>query len=310
VSEHAAPPAKHATPQGVATSVPSPQSVAVSGHEAPAAEPGFLQRHHFLLRRLHSLSGIVPAGIFVIMHLFTNFQMWPAIFDPRAPGFQHEVGFIHSLPALLILEISIWLGIGFHAILGLVYTFTGNNKWGVPESTHYHYFDSWRYVLQRVTGILALIFILFHVATLRWRWSLPIQTPFYVTVNTPEGEVKTAMASTALALQYGWWVVALYVIGAYSVIYHWCNGLWTAAISWGLTVSVAAMRRWGAVCAALGVVLAVFSAGAILGALRYQPSERERQAIRYAIDNPDAAHSGSAIEEAATGKEELTPELH
>ena len=32
----------------------------------------FLDRHHYLLRRLHSLTGIMPIGMFLVMHLTTN----------------------------------------------------------------------------------------------------------------------------------------------------------------------------------------------------------------------------------------------
>jgi len=75
---------------------------------------------HFLLRRLHSLSGLVPVGLFLCFHLFTNFQiLWPS-------AFQHEVEFIHDMPALFYIEVTLWLSIGFHAALGLYYTFSGN----------------------------------------------------------------------------------------------------------------------------------------------------------------------------------------
>jgi hypothetical protein len=72
------------------------------------------------------------------------------------------------------------------------------------------------------------------------------------------------------------------------VVYHWANGLWTAAITWGLTISVAAQRRWGLVCAAMGVVLAVFSAGAIYKARTYPVSDQERAAIRAYMQDANA----------------------
>ena len=37
-----------------------------------AGVTGFLDKHYFLLRRLHSLTGIVPIGIFLLAHLTTN----------------------------------------------------------------------------------------------------------------------------------------------------------------------------------------------------------------------------------------------
>lgn len=221
---------------------------------------------YFLLRRLHSLTGIIPVGIFVIFHLFTNAQL-------LLGDFQHEVEFIHSLPALLVMEIVLWVSIGFHAGLGLVYTFVGAK----PNVAHYGYFDNWRYSLQRITGIIALGFIFVHVATLRWKWSLGGWfTPFYV--EGPDGE-PLASATTAKALQYAWWVVAIYAIGSLSVVYHWANGLWTAAITWGVTVSVTAMKRWGYVCAAIGIGLAFFAITAIIGAMSYDLSDAEAATV-------------------------------
>mgnify|MGYP001953741614 CR=1 FL=1 len=138
---------------------------------------GPLAKHHFLLRRLHSLSGILPVGVFVIMHLLTNSQMiWgQATGEHGGSVFQHEVDFIHSLPALEIIEITLWLSIGFHAVLGLYYTFTGKQN-----VKHYAYKDNWRYTLQRITGMIAIFFIFLHIATLRWRWDMfGWFTPFY-----------------------------------------------------------------------------------------------------------------------------------
>lgn len=217
------------------------------------------------MRRLHSLSGIVPVGVFVIFHLFTNAQL--AIGD-----FQHEVEFIHNLPALLVLEIGLWGSIAFHAGLGLVYTFIGNKQ----NVSRYRYGDNWRYFFQRVTGILALIFIFIHVATLRWGWNiLGLETPFYAIGQ--EETHRLAASTTAAALQVHWSIPVLYIIGTLSVIYHWSNGLWTAAITWGLTLSVASQRRWGYVCLGMGIVLTIFGAAAIWGAMTYEITPEEQQ---------------------------------
>ncbi len=40
--------------------------------ESASAPQSLEARHHFLLRRLHSLSGIVPIGAFLIEHMLTN----------------------------------------------------------------------------------------------------------------------------------------------------------------------------------------------------------------------------------------------
>ena len=205
--------------------------------------------------------------------------------------FQHEVDFIHATPALLFIEITLWGSIAFHAALGLVYTFTGSSN-----VQRYRYGGNWRYTLQRGTGFIALIFIFLHIATLRWRWEFGGWfTPFYAT--GPDGQ-PLAAATTAMALQHAPWVVVIYVVGALSVVYHWSNGLWTAAITWGLTLSAAAQRRWGYICASLCIALTVFSLGAVVGALRYEVSDSERQAIQEMSDSatPNEHHGGKTTQ--------------
>jgi len=257
--------------------------------ESSVSGGGFLDRHHFLLRRLHSLSGIIPVGVFVIMHLFTNAQiLWgqPEAHNPEGMSvFQHEVDFIHSIPALLFVEIALWGSIGFHAALGLVYTFTGHSN-----TKRYKYMDNWRYTLQRVTGIIALIFIFLHIATLRWRWDMLgiWDTPFYSRIDVESGSlhdgVPMSLPLTAYALQYSWVIVAFYLVGVLSVVYHWSNGLWTSAITWGLTISVGAQRRWGYACLGLGLALTVFMAAAIVGSLTYDLRTDTTAEQREALD--------------------------
>ncbi len=238
-------------------------------HASPATnERSFYHRHYFLFRRLHSLTGIVPVGVFVIFHLFTNFQI-------LVGDFQHEVAFIHSMPALLFIEIGLWLAIAFHAGLGVVYTFVGAK----PNVDKYDFGDNWRYSLQRITGIIALIFIFLHIATLRWGWSIgPWHTPFML--NGATSDQPMAAATTAMALQAHWTVVVFYIVGGLSVVYHWANGLWTAAITWGVTLTPASQQRWGFFCAALGAVLAVFTLGAVWGAMNYEVTEAHRELVR------------------------------
>ena len=214
--------------------------------------------------------------MFVIMHLFTNAQMiWGQEEGPAGHShFQHEVDFIHSMPALLFIEITLWASIGFHAVLGFYYTFSGKHN-----VKSYKYKGNYRYLLQRITGILALIFIFLHIATLRWRWDMfGWYTPFWAHGGMVDGEmvgehVPMSIPYTAYALQISWVVVAFYFVGVMSVVYHWANGLWTAAISWGITTSEAAMKRWGLACTGLFLALTTFFLAGMGGALTYDLKE-------------------------------------
>lgn len=234
-----------------------------------AATTPWMERHYFLLRRLHSLSGVVPIGVFLLFHLTTNASIvWGRLGGGAHGGhggvstFQHEVNFIHSLPALLLIEIfGLWLPLAFHAILGVVYALSGR-----PNVAHYGYQDNWRYTLQRISGYVGFVFVFYHVATLRWGWT------FLVPGGT-EWKAEYAASTMAAALRggtegiepMGYVVSAFYMIGVSLLVFHLANGLWTAAITWGLTVSEQAQRRWGQVCAVVGVVLMAAAWAAVIG---------------------------------------------
>jgi len=62
----------------------------------------------------------------------------------------------------------------------------------------------------------------------------------------------------------------VYPIGILASCYHLANGFWTAAITWGLTVSAGAQRRWGLVCGGLFVITLIFGFTALFAATRLQ----------------------------------------
>ncbi|MGP1346495.1 MAG: succinate dehydrogenase cytochrome b558 subunit [Phycisphaerales bacterium] len=231
----------------------------------------FLVRHDFWLRRLHSLTGVVPIGAFLMVHLTTNSSIvWGVINGSKHEGvghpgvvtFQHEVDFIHSLPFLILIEVfGLWLPIAFHSILGMYYAAKGR-----PNNGSYKYAANWRYTLQRVSAWVGLIFIFYHVATLRWGWT------FLVPGGT-RWDAEYAASTLVAALHggtggiepLGYLVGFLYMAGVTLLVFHLANGLWTAAITWGLTVSAGAQRRWGYVCAGLGAALMLAAWSAVIG---------------------------------------------
>jgi succinate dehydrogenase / fumarate reductase cytochrome b subunit len=225
---------------------------------------GFLDRHYLLLRRLHSLSGVCPIGVFLLPHLVTNSSIvWGRLLNPSRYGdagvetFQHEVDFIHNLPALVLLEFGgIWAPLAFHALLGIAFARSG--RFNVNR---YPYGGNWRYTLQRLTGYVGLAFILMHVTSLRFGWAWWGLTPGF--------DAGSAASTTGRHFQEGAWGVpfaaAFYLAGVLSLVFHFANGLWTAAITWGLTVSAAAQRRWGWVCATIGIALAAAGVAAVAG---------------------------------------------
>ncbi len=76
----------------------------------------FAGASHFLLRRLHSLTGLVFGG-YLVIHLITN----ATLIQGTSPDvFQSQVDKIHSLPFLWAIEwLFIYLPILFHTVYGI-----------------------------------------------------------------------------------------------------------------------------------------------------------------------------------------------
>ncbi len=261
-----------------------------------AEQQSFLEKHHFLLRRLHSLTGIVPIGVFLIAHLTTNSSLAWGSFALRgepakeagvlaggAQYFQEEVHWINTgIPHLLLIEITLWLAIAFHSILGIYYATTGKGN-----TKHYAYQDNWRYTLQRLSGYAGILFIFYHVATLRWGWPIVpggASWNHHFSASTLAAAMK---GSTETMTASGFAVSLLYLVGITLLVFHFANGLWTAAITWGLTISEQAQKRWGLVCTAIGAGLMVAGWSAFAGALALDHDTAKRVELRMIMDNPE-----------------------
>ncbi|MEO1130655.1 MAG: succinate dehydrogenase [Planctomycetota bacterium] len=248
---------------------------------------GPMQQHHFLLRRLHSLSGVFPIGVFLLFHLVTNASVvWGLVNKSHGEGahagvetFQHEVNFIHSLPALLLLEIfGLWLPIAFHSILGVYYATTGKGNTG-----QYKYQGNWRYTLQRISGYVGVLFIFYHVATLRWGWTFLVPGGTKWSAEYAASTLAASLQGGTEGMTAGGIVVSLfYMLGVTLLVFHFANGLWTAAITWGVTISETAQRRWGYVCAGIGMALMGAAWAAVIGfaTLDYDNARQTEEMMR------------------------------
>lgn len=225
----------------------------------------FLARHDFLIRRLHSLSGLIPVGAYMCIHLLTN----ASVLD--SPGaFQRQVYLIHSLGAVLpVVEWTfIFIPILFHAVIGVLII-----RGGLPNSGSYRYVNNVRYTLQRATGMIAFLFIVWHVFHMHgwfhmdW-WVRGVVEPL------GGGNFKPYNAASTLGeAMRGFVIPLLYAIGVLSCVFHLANGIWTMGITWGVWISPAAQRRANVFCAVFGVALAAVSMGALTGAVTVDEKE-------------------------------------
>ena len=217
----------------------------------------WMSKNEFLLRRLHSLSGVIPIGFFLIEHLFTNSM---AFFGPEK--FNEHVHWLHNLPYLAALEIgTIFLPLLYHGIYGLYIARTGR-----PNSTAYPYMDNWRYTLQRVTGYIAFIFIMVHLAHFRFAWLFG-GTEY---VNTPDPFELTHQGFVGMANIPAIAISVTYLIATAAAVFHFCNGLTTFCITWGITVGDTARRRLSAGFAVLGLIMFSWGAMSIWAFMTYE----------------------------------------
>jgi succinate dehydrogenase / fumarate reductase cytochrome b subunit len=274
-----------------------------SSHPSPPAATGFFARHEFLLRRLHSLSGLVPVGAYMCVHLLTNATV---LGGPQT--FQEKVDTIHSLgPALPFVEWTfIFLPIIFHAGLGVVRAVSCETNTGV-----YRYGGNVRYTLQRVTAWIALLFIGWHVFHMHGWFHNSFWTENVAhKLGGGQFDAEHATSTAAMALQ-PLLVKILYSIGVLATVYHLANGLWTSGITWGLWTTPVAQRRADYVCAALGVLLAFVGMSALFGMSRANVAEakaveqariEQREAMEKRVKEIEASEATSQLTPAPSGR--------
>jgi len=205
-----------------------------------------IYNRHFLLRRLHSLLGVVPLGAFLILHLWENAQarLGPERFNAAVAELQQ----INYLTAIEILFIA--LPLVLHAGYGLVVIGSGNS-----EPLRYPYARNWLYWSQRISGIALIAFLALHVSLTRVAGALDPEI-----YRDLFGYMQQSLSHPL--------TFTLYLVGLWLAVLHLANGLSTAAIVWGLTTDAAAQRRFGYVCVAFGLTLGIIGTQGLIGFLQ------------------------------------------
>ena len=197
-------------------------------------------KNEFYLRRLHSLLGIIPIGAFLIVHLMINHQA-----TQGAEAFNKAAGFMESLPFLLVTElILIYIPILYHGLYGIHIAFTAKENIG-----HYSLFRNWMFALQRLTGIIAFVFIFVHL------WQTRLQKLFFGKEISYDTMHQT--------LQNPIWVI-VYIICVIAVIFHFSNGIWSFLVTWGFLQSKKSQRIFTWVSLIIFLILSYIGVTAIL----------------------------------------------
>jgi succinate dehydrogenase / fumarate reductase cytochrome b subunit len=198
-------------------------------------------RTYFTLKRLHSLTGVVPVGLFLLEHMYTNARSLQG-----AEAFDQAAADLARLPFVVLLEaLGIWLPILFHMVVGILISTTAQANVG-----RHGYARNWQYTLQRASGILLVFYLLYHTWALRF-------DPHYLQSASAYDYVNHHLSDPA--------VMAFYVLGTVAACYHFGNGLFGFAIHWGLVTGRKAQQNMARLGLAVFVGLSLVGVAALFG---------------------------------------------
>lgn len=188
-------------------------------------------------RHCLALTGFVLGG-FLVLHLaFNALGLWPA-------RFQAAVNRNHALGVLLpVLEIGlVFLPLTVHVALGLRTLRREKLRFGVEKR---HRGSDMRQWLQRVTALILLAFILFHVVTLH-RWFVGRFDPGQA-FNSASHAIWQFWRGLPAGHPGNLLFAQFYLLGIVAAVYHLTNGVATGAEVLGIvSTPVAQERLWRA----------------------------------------------------------------
>ena len=197
----------------------------------------------FLNKRLMSLLGIVPLGTYVVLHLWTNLS---SLDGPQAYD-QALARAATTPPSSSWSCCSVWRS-------SSTPSWASASSWtGAPGPMSARSFGGLKFLLQRLAGLGVGLFIGAHVIRAR---ILRRSAPGHETWHGMHEALSEPVT------------LAVYVLGMLGISYHLANGLWTACITWGLTVTPQSQRRARWLSAVVLVVLLLMSGLSLYGFLQ------------------------------------------
>jgi succinate dehydrogenase / fumarate reductase cytochrome b subunit len=193
----------------------------------------------FVFRKLHQLTGILPLGVFLLEHFYTNSKAMTGAAD-----FNNAVRDLQSIPYVIFIEIGgIFIPLIYHAVYGLFITWEMR-----PNNVSYPYPRNWFYTIQRITGMILFFFITFHV--LNFRFGLIPGLNELSVADHPNQAFDIVSREFRNVV-----IFVVYLVGITSTVWHLANGLWLFAVDWGIVIGERAQRVAGYACIGFGLLL-------------------------------------------------------
>lgn len=178
-------------------------------------------RENYFWHKVHSLSGIIPLGFYLVQHLTLNtFSL------AGAKKFDSIIHWFEAIPVHLLIAlklVAIYIPLIFHAVYGLFITARGQQNYTNPA---YKFRENRYFLMQRVTGIIAFFFLIYHVTSTS-------------ILALMQGSAMIEHSTWAARLASGgtYIVLVVYMIGVLAATYHLTYGIWNFCIRWGITIS-------------------------------------------------------------------------
>ncbi len=206
----------------------------------------------WVAKRIHSFVGIVPLGIYLVMHLSRNISTLagPEAFDTAVQDtWKNPINYLWVI--LLVYLPLIW-----HAGYGLYLTLT-SNKYNFFK---YPNVENLRFVFQRLSAVGLLAFLSAHV--------------FLTRVHVSMGWLQSADTNPSGQVTFGYFAehmwhnpftAPVYLLGILAAAYHLANGVSTFCISWGITTGKNAMKKANIVALLFGLFILGMGYAAVVG---------------------------------------------
>ncbi|HEX7663591.1 MAG TPA: hypothetical protein VF407_03730 [Polyangiaceae bacterium] len=222
------------------------------------------------MRRLHSLSGVVPLGAFLVEHLWAT----AGVMKSRA-AFDSRVLWLDRTKIGLVFEIVlIWIPFAFHALYGVVLAFDRSEK-DVDSPYPGRRFGP----ILRVSGLASLLFIGWH------SWGAPLARLFgKVPVDGLLDLVTMQASSTTRGVP---WHAIGYFLGLFVTVLHFGYGLVSFVHRRRIAKDDQALRRWTFRITAFSAVLLIAGWATTLSLATGWPKAAEPAAVSSAACPPE-----------------------
>jgi succinate dehydrogenase / fumarate reductase cytochrome b subunit len=194
--------------------------------------------HSYFWDKLQSLSGVIPIGAFLAEHFWSNSYILvsPAKYNAASRELQ-------GIPWRLPVEaMVIWLPILFHGFYGVYIWWRGKSN-----VVAHPWMSNFMWGMQRWTGLIAFVFIGWHVWTERF---------------ATHG--LSTYAGMAEAMQNSWFVI-FYLVGVVATSIHFGNGLWNFSCKWGITVTQRSQHAAAYFGAAVAIIFTLVGIAIVIG---------------------------------------------